>query len=136
MLKFLTTTVPIRKAFAPSVWAELWGVYSLFEASYTDRKTFGFNADVANGVVTPLLSFLPARVTGILGVLLFWQWIYVTSVYIMSFFVVGRHRLINRKETLIYVWVPNLFWIVLPIFGFYVSIRLILDGSYVVLGLN
>lgn len=145
-LRFLTMSVPLRKVFAPSVWAELWGVYSLYDASYTDRKTFGFNADVANGVVTPLLSllllsaftvpFLSARVTGILGILLFWQWIYVTSVYIMSFFMVGRHRLIDRKETLIYVWGPNLFWIVLPIFGIYVSIRLVLDGSYVVLGLN
>ncbi|MCY4128213.1 MAG: hypothetical protein OXG15_03095 [Gammaproteobacteria bacterium] len=145
-LKFLTMSVPLRKVFAPSVWAELWGVYSLYDASYADRKTFGFNCDVANGVVTPLLSllllgtftipFLPARVAGILGVLLFWQWIYVTSAYIMSFFMAGRHRLINRKEILIYIWGPNLFWIVLPIFGFYVSVRLVLEGSYVALGLN
>ena len=145
-LKFLTMSVPLRSVFAPSVWAELWGVYSLYDASYSDRKTFGFNCDVANGVVTPLLSlvllgtftipFLPAQVTGILGVLLFWQWIYVTSVYIMSFFMVGRHRLIKRKEILLYVWGPNLCWIVLPIFGFYISTRLILEGNYAALGLN
>lgn len=146
VLKFLRMSIPFRKIFAPSVWAELWGVYSLYDASYADKKTFGFNCDVANGMVTPLFSmlllgtftipFLPARVAGILGVMLFWQWIYVTSVYIMSFFMVGRHRSISRKEILIYVWGPNLFWIVLPIFGFYVSIRLVLDGSYVVLGMN
>lgn len=145
-LKFLTMSVPLRRIFAPSIWAEMWGVYSLYDASYTDRKTFGFNGDVANGVVTPFLSlvllasltipFLPARVTGILGILLFWQWIYVTSVYIMSFFMAGRHRLISRKEIAIYVWGPNSLWIVLPIFGFYISIRLVLEGSYVALGLN
>lgn len=145
-LEFLTKSVPFSRVFSPRVWSDLWGVYSLYDSSYTDRKTFGFNADIANGVVTPILSllllgtitipFLPARVAGILGVLLFWQWIYVTSVYITSFFITGRHRLIDRKEILIYIWGPNLFWILLPIFGFYISVRLILEGSYVAFGLN
>ena len=145
-LRFLTSSVPLRQIASPRVWAELWGVYSLYDASYTDRKTYGFNVDIANGTVTPILSllllatftvpFLPAPVAGILGVLLFWQWIYVTSVYIVSFFMAGRHRLIDRKEILIYIWVPNLFWILLPIYGFYVSIRLILEGNYLVLGLH
>lgn len=145
-LEFLTMSVPLRQAFSTKVWADLWGVYSLFDASYADKKTYGFNVDIANGVVTPVLSlvllatitvpFLPGRVAGILGVLLFWQWIYVTSVYIVSFFVAGRHRLISRKEQFVYIWVPNLFWILLPIFGFYVSVRLVLDGTYTVLGLN
>ena len=145
-LEFLTMSVPLRQIFSPRVWADMWGVYSLYDASYADKKTYGFNVDVANGVVTPLLSlvllgtitipFLPARVAGILGVLLFWQWIYVTSVYVMSFFMAGRHRLISRREILIYIWTPNLFWILLPIFGFYVSVRLILDGAYTALGLS
>ena len=145
-LEFLTKSVSLGRIFSPRVWSDLWGVYSLYDSSYTDRKTFGFNADIANGVVTPFLSllllgtitipFLPAQIAGILGVLLFWQWIYVTSVYITSFFITGRHRLIDRKEILIYIWVPNLFWILLPIYGFYVSVRLILDGSYVALGVT
>ena len=145
-LEFLTKSVSMGRIFSPRVWSDLWGVYSLYDSSYTDRKTFGFNADIANGIVTPFLSvlllgtttipFLPARGAGIVGVLLFWQWIYVTSVYITSFFITGRHRLIDRKEILIYIWAPNLFWILLPFFGFYVSVRLILDGSYVALGFN
>ena len=145
-IEFLTTSVPLRRICSPAVWSELWGVYSLYDASYTDRKTFGFNGDIANGVVTPILSFLllgtitipfvPARVAGILGILLFWQWIYVTSVYIASFFLAGRHRMISRREILLYIWVPNLFWILCPLFGFYVSVRLILEGSYLALGLN
>lgn len=145
-LEFFTMSVPLKRIFSPRVWADVWGVYSLYDASYADKKTYGFNVDVANGVATPLLSlvllatitvpFMPARVAGILGVLLFWQWIYVTSVYIMSFFMVGRHRLISRKEILLYIWTPNLIWIVFPIFGFYISVQMILDGSYAALGLN
>lgn len=145
-LEFLTMSVPLRQVFSPRVWADMWSVYSLYDASYADKKTYGFNVDIANGVVTPLLSlvllgtitipFLPARVAGILGVALFWQWIYVTSVYILSFYTAGRYRLISRREILLYIWTPNLFWILLPIFGFYVSVRLVLEGSYVVLGLS
>lgn len=145
-IRFLTTSVPLRQIASPRVWSELWAVYSLYDASYSDRKTYGFNVDIANGVVTPILSlvllgtftvpFLPARVAGILGVLLFWQWIYVTSVYMVSFFMARRHQLINRKELLIYIWMPNLFWILVPIFGFYISVQLVLEGSYVALGLH
>ena len=145
-LEFLTKSVSFRRIFSPRVWSDLWGVYSLYDSSYTDRKTFGFIVDIGNGAVTPFLSllllgtvtipFLPAQIAGILGVLLFWQWIYVTSLYMVSFYIMGRHRLIDRRERLIYIWVPNLFWILLPIFGFYISVRLILEGSYIALGLN
>lgn len=145
-LEFLTKSVSFGRIFSPRVWSDLWGVYSLYDSSYTDRKTFGFIVDIGNGAVTPFLSllllgtitipFLPAQIAGILGVLLFWQWIYVTSLYMVSFYITGRHRLIDRRERLIYIWVPNLFWILLPIYGFYVSVRLILDGSYVALGLT
>lgn len=145
-LAFLTMPVPLRRALSPDVWADLWGVYSLYDPSYANKESYSFNIDSANGVATPILSllllatfaipFLPARVAGILGVLLFWQWIYTTSLYLVTFYTAGRHLKITGRETLLFVWMPNLVWILFPLFGFYVSVRLILNGSYSVLGLN
>ena len=108
------------------------------------RRTYGFNIDIANGFFTPVptlvlyaaftVAFLPALFAGILGVMLFWQWAYATSVYIMSFFVAGRHKLISRADVSIYIWGANASWVLFPLLGLYVSIRLIVDGDYSVLG--
>lgn len=80
------------------------------------------------------IGFLPAVVAGILGVMLSWQWTYVTSVYWVSFFVAGRHRRIGRAELYGYIGAMNAPWVLFPLLGLYVSVRLILDGNYGVLG--
>ena len=72
---------------------------------------------------------------GILAAMLFWQWVYVSSLYWVSFFVAGRQALITRGEFLVYVGAPNAFWVLCPAVGMYVAARLILDGNYSVLGL-
>ena len=69
-----------------------------------------------------------------LGLVLFWQWLYVSSLYVVSFFVAKRHRQIQRREVWIYVLSPNSVWVLFPLLGLYVSARLILDGNYAVLG--
>ena len=122
----------------------MWAFYSLYDGSYTDRRTYGFNIDIANGFFTPVPTlvlyaaftdaFLPALFAGILGVMLFWQWAYATSVYVASFFVAGRHKLISRADAAIYIWGSNATWLLFPLLGLYVSIRLIVDGDYSVLG--
>ena len=48
----------------------MWAFYTLYDGSYTDRRTYGFNIDIANGFFTlvPTLvlyaaftvAFLPA----------------------------------------------------------------------------
>ena len=79
----------------------MWAYYTLYDGSYTDRRTYGFTIDIANGFFTLAptlvlyaaftLAFLPAYVAGILGGMLFWQREYATSVYLVSFYVAGRH---------------------------------------------
>ena len=143
-IRFLSTRVPLRRALSPTVWADVWATYSLFDGSFADRRTFGFSADVANGFVTPVptlllyatytTGFLPAVIAGIVGVMLFWQWVYVTSVYWASFFVAGRHRRISRGDLYAYIGAMNAPWVLFALLGLYVSVRLILDGSYGVLG--
>ena len=142
--EFLSTRVPLRRSLSPTIWADVWATYSTVDPAYTDRRTFGFNADIANGFATPLptlvlyaafsVGVLPAVVAGIVGVGLFWQWVYVSSLYWVSFFVAGEHRRIGRGEFYAYVGATNAVWVLCPMFGLYVSIRLILDGNYGMLG--
>ena len=143
-VEFLATGIPLTRCLSPSVGADLWAIYSLYDGSYTDRRSYGFNIDIANGFFTAVptlvlyaaftVGFLPAVAAGILGVMLFWQWTYATSVYLASFFVAGRHKLISRAEVSIYIWGANSGWVVCGLLGLYASIRLIVDGDYTVLG--
>lgn len=143
-LEFLSTRVPLSRVLSPTVWADTWATYSMIDASYSDRRTFGFTADIGNGFVTPLptlilylaytLGFLPAVVAGTIGAMLFWQWVYVSSLYWVSFFVAGRQKHITTGELYTYVVTLNAVWVLVPAFGLYVSLRLILDGNYGVLG--
>lgn len=143
-VEFLTSRVSWRDALSPTFWADVWAAYSLYDDAYTDRGTFGFNADTGNGFFTPIptlilyaaltTGFMPAVYTGMLGLALFWQWTYVSSLYWVSFLVTGRQHRISRREMYAYVFSPNAFWIALPVLGLYMSARLIIDGNYSVLG--
>jgi len=145
-VEFLNTRVPLRRVLSPTVWANAWATYSMVDASYADRRTFGFNVDIANGFFTPVptlilygaftVGFLPAVVAGILAAMLFWQWTYASTLYLVSFFVGQKQRRVTTREFYVYIFGPNAIWILIPIVGLYVSIRLILDGDYSVLGLN
>lgn len=141
---FLVTKVALTQVLSPTLWADVWATYSQYDGSYADRRTFGFSADIANGLVTPVptlilyaaytVDFLPALFAGIIGVMLFWQWTYVTSVYLVSFFVAERHTRLTRRELYFYICAFNSPWVLCALLGLYVSIRLIVDGNYAVLG--
>lgn len=143
-VEFLASRVPPGRILSPTVWADVWATYSMIDSAYADRTTFGFNADIGNGFVTPIptlilyaaytVEFLPATVAGIIGAMLFWQWVYLTSLYWASFFVAGSQTRITRGELCGYLVGLNAIWVFIPMFGLYVSVRLILDGTYGVLG--
>ena len=143
-IEFLTARVPLREALSTTLWADIWAMYSVYDRSYMDRGSWGFNVDTANVVVTTVPSllllatysdpFLPAMVAGIVGVALFWQWLYATSVYVASIFIAGSHAHLSRRELYLFVLAPNLPWLLAAVLGLYVSVRLIVDGSYAVLG--
>ena len=114
-LEFFAAEVPWTGVLSPTVWTDVWATYSQYDPSFADRRTFGFNADTANGFATAVptlllyaavtVDFMPALLTGMLGLALFWQWTYVTSVYLASFFIAGRHERIGRRE--LWVFVPR-----------------------------
>ena len=144
-VEFLTTSVPLNRVLSPTVWADVWATYSMFDSAYADRNTYGFNIDIANGFATPAPTLvlyvtyiggvLPAVVAGILGAILFWQWTYASSLYLVSFFVGRKQTRITRRELYIYILGLNAAWVLTPMLGLYVSVRLILDGDYSALGM-
>ena len=85
-VEFLLTRVPLRRILSPTVWADVWATYSQIDGSFSDRRTWGFNVDVANGYFTPIptlilyaaltLNIMPAVLAGMLGLVLSWQWAY------------------------------------------------------------
>lgn len=141
--EFFLSPVPARRVLSPSLWAELWSTYSIFDDSYADRKSFGFFVDVGNGFTTlvPSLCFLygmtfdvlPARALGMLGLLLFYQTWYGTLVYFGSFIFNKRYRGHTRRNLALFVGLSNGLWFTFPLWGMYVAAVLIETNSYAVL---
>lgn len=142
---FFATRIRLTQVLSPAVWADAWAAYCYYDDSYADRRTFGFNVDIANGFVTPVptlvlyvaftVGYPSALVAGMIGLMLSWQWVYMTSTYLVSFFVARRHTLVSRRDMYIYIVAINSFWILCALLGLYVSIALIVNGDYRVLGL-
>ena len=134
--------VPIRDYFSLRVWAPIWSSYSLFDDGYSDKRSFGYNIDVGNGFSTliPATIFafgmtfheLPARVLGIIGVIIFWQMFYGTVVYFFQYINNRRYEGHSLGALLAVVGLSNIAWLVVPVWGLKVSIDLIMDGTYAV----
>jgi hypothetical protein len=132
--------IPLLQALSFRQWATVWSSYSLFDPGYSDRRSFGYNIDVGNGFTTivPSLLFVfgmtyelvPARILGILGIIIFWQMLYGTALYFFQFFHNGRHRGHSIRDLALFVGLTNLTWLIFPTWGMATSVRLILEGSY------
>lgn len=143
-VEFFTTKIPLKQAFSSKIWADIWATYAQYDPSFADRQTYGFNVDIANGFFTLLptiflyvaftVNIVPAYIAGMIGLMLCWQWTYMTSVYWLSFFVAKRHHDIPRRDLYLYIFGTNAPWLLCPLFGLFVSIRLIVDGNYSILG--
>ena len=144
-IEFLTGKVPLAKTLSPSLWADVWATYAQIDGSYTDRRTYGYNVDIGNGFLAPVstlvlyaaftFDFLPrprrgnhrshsVLATDLRNLALFGS----------VFFLAKRHTQLSRREICIYIWALNSPWLLFPLLGLYVSIRLIADGNYSILG--
>jgi len=134
--------IPLLKVLSFRQWTTVWSSYSLFDPGYSDRRSFGYNIDVGNGFTTliPAVLFafgmtfelMPARVLGIIGIIIFWQMFYGTAVYFFQFFNNERHKGHSLRDLLLFVGFTNLMWLVFPVWGLCASSELILNGSYAV----
>lgn len=141
---FLLSQTSLRELFNMRFWSDVWATYSLYDGSYADRRTFGFNADIGNGFATliPTVVFhigitvplLPPMWLGILGIMIFWVWVYNTTLYWVSFLVVGRYKLISLSDNLIYIAGTNAPWVMFSLLGLYASIQMVLSNSLHIIG--
>mmetsp|Transcript_4403 Transcript_4403/g.8466 ORF Transcript_4403/g.8466 Transcript_4403/m.8466 type:complete len:247 (-) Transcript_4403:290-1030(-) len=152
-LDFFSLDVNTSNIFSSKLWAEVWATYSVFDPSYANSQSFGFFVDTGNGYTTllPTLIFLigmtahegnmgtsgyflgvkySARALGVIGMLSFYQELYGTCVYFLSFVMNKRHEALSRFEVAIFVCFTNGLWFILPILGMRISWDLIQDNNF------
>ena len=132
----------LRNVLSPTLWAHVWSTYSIWDNSYADRRSFGFFADVGNGISTLLPSFvlmvgmtmpiLPPRVLGVIGLVFFYQFFYQTSLYFFAYMFNKRYQGLSAAELAGWVGGTNGFWLVIPAMGIYASLKLIFENSFAV----
>ena len=120
----------------------IWSTYGLYDPSYANQESFGFFVDVGNGWTTiiPTILFLigmtkhdlfpTSQIMGILGIIKFYQELYGTCIYFLSFFFNGRDKGKSYFEIGLFVGFSNGLWFVFPIIGMYVCYQLIIHNTY------
>lgn len=137
---FFKQRIPPLSLLSFRRWTGVWSTYALFDPGYAERGSFGYNIDVANGVTTlipaTLFAFgmtyeiVPARVLGIVGVVMFWQMLFGTIVYFFQFFNAGRHVGHSPQNLVLFVGCTNGLWFVFPPWGMWVSIEMIYSNTF------
>jgi hypothetical protein len=140
---FFVSRVSWRELGSAALWSRVWSEYATYDASYADRRSFGFAIDVGNGVSTLLpslifavgmtLPILSPAVLGIIGLLVFWQKLYGTCLYFFTYVFNRRYQGQPLARVLVFVGGVNGIWLLFPALGLYVCGRLILDGRFDVL---
>jgi hypothetical protein len=140
VIELFTAPLPLAKVLSPTTWAEIWSSYSIFDESYADRRSFGFFVDIGNGFTTLLPSVLvlygmtyelmPARVLGVIGIVLCYQMLYGTVVYFASFVMNRRYEGHSAMNLAIFVGISNGLWLFSPIYGIVVYASLVASNDY------
>lgn len=134
--------VALSKLLSPTTWAEIWSSYAVFDDSYANRKSFGFFIDVGNGFSTliPTLvclygmtyHFLPARLLGIVLLILNYQMWYGTLVYFGSFVFNKRYVGHTPGNLALFVGLSNGLWFTFPVWAMWAAVKMIYSDSYAV----
>ena len=140
VVDYFGTKVPFARILSPTLWAEIWSSYSVFDESYADRKSFGFAIDVGNGFTTlaPALlciygitfHFIAARALGLVLLILNYQMWYGTLVYFGTFVLNKRYVGHTRRNLILFVAATNGAWFTLPLWGMYAALTMIYTNGY------
>jgi hypothetical protein len=139
---WMTKVSPCELASA-TFWARLWYEYAYFDPGYADRRSFGFSIDVGNGwwTLVPSVVFLVGMTKpilspvalGVLGALLFYQKLYCTGLYFFQYIFNRYYEKQPIARVLPVVGGSNGVWLVFPVLGLIVSVRLIFSASFGIL---
>ena len=132
--------MPLPNVFHTASWSKMWSTYSLYDPSYQNHESFGFFIDFGNGMSTipPCLLWnyaiaYPDNVSpllvGCVGIASYWQVMYGTMVYLLSY--CFNRRYVGRSiiEVLSFVGFTNSLWFFFPIVGIYASVCMLRDGN-------
>ena len=141
---YMNTRLSAAQIFSLTFWSEIYAVYSVTDPAYTDKSSCGFNTDIWNGFWTTIPSIfllfafaypvISPLIVGLIGIAIFHQWVYGTFMYSASFYVGGHHKSVSKSDAFLFIWVINGGWILCALLGLYVSVKLILDQNFGVLG--
>lgn len=140
-LAFLFMPMPLTSLFDGRLWSKMWATYSLYDPSYSNNEAFGFFIDFGNGLSTipPFLLWnyailFPHKcsplLVGCVGIASYWQVLYGTLVYILSFCFNLRYKTLTYFEIWGFVGFFNSLWIVFPMLGIYASVCILKEGDF------
>ena len=142
VIDFFNYSVSIYELISLKFWSRVWSTYSLYDPSYCNKESFGFFVDVGNGWTTTIpsmlflycmtydVTFVTAQTLGLIGLLKFYQELYGTCIYFLSFILNERYKNKSIAEIVLFVALTNGLWFVFPIIGMIVSYHFIISGDY------
>jgi hypothetical protein len=125
-------------------WAIMWSTYSLWDPSYQNQESFGFFIDVGNGwsTIPPCLLWNAAILVpqqllqrseyaylwvGVIGCCSYWQVLYGTIIYFLSFIFNKRYEGMPLAEVAGFVGFANGIWFFFPIAALYAATIILRD---------
>ena len=140
VVAYLTMPLTVGQLFDSRVWCRMWSTYSLYDPSYQNRESFGFFIDFGNGMSTIPPSLLvniaivwPDKVSplwvGCIGLAMYWQVMYGTMIYLLSFAYNRRYVGKSILEVCLFVGFSNSLWMIFPPMGMHVCVCMLRDGS-------
>jgi len=142
VIDFFNYSVSWHELISLKFWSRVWSTYSLYDPSYSNKESFGFFVDVGNGWTTTIpsilflycmtydVTFVTAQTLGLIGLLKFYQELYGTCIYFLSFILNERYKDKSITEIVLFVALTNGLWFVFPIIGMIVSYHFIVNDSY------
>lgn len=142
VIDFFNYSVSFKELVSLKFWSRVWSTYSLYDPSYSNKESFGFFVDVGNGWTTTIpsilflycmtydVTFISARTLGVIGLLKFYQELYGTCIYFLSFILNERYKNKSIAEIVLFVALTNGLWFLFPIIGMIVSYDLIISENF------
>jgi hypothetical protein len=142
---YLLMPLPWNRLLDGKLWCRMWSTYALYDTSYQDDTSFGFFIDVGNGwsTIPPGLSMNAAMVVphlcspllvGCIGLASYWQIMYGTILYFLSFVWNRRYQGKKMAEVVGFVGVSNGIWFFFPVAGMYACVSILDTKDFSVFG--
>jgi len=132
--------ITIRQVFHGKTWAQMWSTYALLDPSYQNNESFGFFIDVGNGWTTIppclLLNYamikpneLSPLLVGCVTIASFWQMLYGTIIYFLSYLFNKRYKGRGWIANSI-VFFANVVWMLFPGLAIYAAVQILKDNNF------